>query len=354
MESGTVKLCDYGCGQVAIHQFKNGKWCCSTNFARCPINKILISCKMKGKNNPKPKSSIYLNLDGKLCDYGCGQVAKFQLKNKKYCCSDYHISCPEIIKKNIGNKGKIRKVKKERIKPEFCDYGCGKEAIHQFKNGKWCCSLVANKCKNVSSKNPGFSNHKHNKKTIENYSKTRSGENHPFFNKHHSEESINKIRKSNTGKSYHTDKWLEILKQRMICGQASYMNSKVNRKKQKIEASKRMKNGGAAHSNSFIQNPSKPQVELYNRIKLLYPEAVLNYPSYELNYSLDVAIPNLKIWFESDGSYWHQDKEKDLKRQQKIENLGWKCIRYSNVDTIKQVPSVEKIKEDINKIINGF
>jgi len=21
----------------------------------------------------------------------------------------------------------------------ICDYGCSEEAIHQFKNGKWCC-----------------------------------------------------------------------------------------------------------------------------------------------------------------------------------------------------------------------
>jgi len=24
-----MKLCDYGCGQEAKYQFKNGKWCCS-------------------------------------------------------------------------------------------------------------------------------------------------------------------------------------------------------------------------------------------------------------------------------------------------------------------------------------
>ncbi len=28
----------------------------------------------------------------------------------------------------------------------FCDYGCGKEATHQFKNGKWCCNKTTSKC----------------------------------------------------------------------------------------------------------------------------------------------------------------------------------------------------------------
>ena len=27
-----------------------------------------------------------------------------------------------------------------------CDYGCGKEAQYQFKNLKWCCSEIVNKC----------------------------------------------------------------------------------------------------------------------------------------------------------------------------------------------------------------
>jgi hypothetical protein len=29
-------LCDYGCGQKATHQFKNGKWCCSKFVTQCP------------------------------------------------------------------------------------------------------------------------------------------------------------------------------------------------------------------------------------------------------------------------------------------------------------------------------
>jgi len=34
-------LCDYGCGQEAIHQFKNGKWCCSKSFVQCPHQRKL-------------------------------------------------------------------------------------------------------------------------------------------------------------------------------------------------------------------------------------------------------------------------------------------------------------------------
>lgn len=32
-------LCSYGCGQEAIYQLKNGKWCCCKSANSCPINK---------------------------------------------------------------------------------------------------------------------------------------------------------------------------------------------------------------------------------------------------------------------------------------------------------------------------
>lgn len=31
-----MKLCDYGCGNKAKYPFKNGKWCCSSHYTRCP------------------------------------------------------------------------------------------------------------------------------------------------------------------------------------------------------------------------------------------------------------------------------------------------------------------------------
>lgn len=87
-----------------------------------------------------------------------------------------------------------------------------------------------------------------------------------------------------------------------------------------------MKNGGAAIANSGIKNPSKPQVELFTRTKELFPDAILNYPC--LNYSIDVAIPSLKVAIEYDEPYWHKNEEKDRKRQLEIEQQGWRFIRY--------------------------
>ena len=44
-----MQLCDYGCGQEAKYQFKNGKWCCSKSFNSCPNMKKINRELNKGK-----------------------------------------------------------------------------------------------------------------------------------------------------------------------------------------------------------------------------------------------------------------------------------------------------------------
>jgi len=44
-----MKLCEYGCGQEAKYQFKNGKWCCSETTNKCPAVRQKQSELMKGK-----------------------------------------------------------------------------------------------------------------------------------------------------------------------------------------------------------------------------------------------------------------------------------------------------------------
>jgi len=44
-----MKICDYGCGQEAKYQRKNGKWCCSKNINICPEARKKLK-KPKGKN----------------------------------------------------------------------------------------------------------------------------------------------------------------------------------------------------------------------------------------------------------------------------------------------------------------
>jgi len=135
----------------------------------------------------------------------------------------------------------------------------------------------------------------------------------------------------------------------MKTGGASYIASFVTKEGRERMAEKNKQlclNGHAAYMNKFIKNPSGPELETRKIVKELYPESEHTYPI--LSYAVDNAILELKIVIEYDGSYWHQDKEKDLKRQKEIEKEGWRFLRY-----IDHIPTLEQVKEDIRKIIDA-
>lgn len=148
----------------------------------------------------------------------------------------------------------------------------------------------------------------------------KRGKNAPMFGKHHSKETIKRISESRKEWWKNNPKSKEIYRQRML-------------------------NDGAAYVNSFIKNPSKPQVELFELVKELYPEAELNYPIIEFNRNIDVCIPHLKVAIEYDEPYWH-DLEQDKLRQTELETLGYKFIRYE-----RRIPTLEELESDINNII---
>lgn len=95
------------------------------------------------------------------------------------------------------------------------------------------------------------------------------------------------------------------------------------RKKQ----SEYMKNGGALTALKGVRMVSKPQYQLYKLIKLFVSSAKLSYFPKEFNHELDIAIVEKKINIEYDGSYWHQDKERDRKRDLLLQKHGWTVVR---------------------------
>lgn len=255
----------------------------------------------------------------------------------------------------------------------LCDYGCGNSAIKQFKNGKWCCSEDYHECpqykKKISKALIGHigSRKGETKETNEwlmFLSKKLTGRKLP-------KEVCDKISKSNKGKKISEE---SRMKQSLsISGKNNYLygrhrSEEVKKKisetlkikckgktptKKCIEASReinrqRLLNGGAVYMNKCIKNPSKPEVMLRNIIKELYPNCEFQYKVF--NYSLDVAIPELMIAIEYDGWY-HFDCQENIEyhkqRQHKIEELGWKFIRY---DIFNKFPEKEKIIKDLNNI----
>ena len=105
-----------------------------------------------------------------------------------------------------------------------------------------------------------------------------------------------------------------------------------------------MLDGRAVYIQSFIKNPSKPQVELFHLVQEVCPYPVLNYPC--LNYSIDIAVPQLSLAIEYDGSYWHQEDEADQKRQKELEEEGWIFLRYRD-----RIPIKEEFLRDTNQVV---
>lgn len=106
------------------------------------------------------------------------------------------------------------------------------------------------------------------------------------------------------------------------------------------------KRSSGAEACSRVQNPSKPQVELYNLTKEFYPNSIINLWVTQVNRCIDIAIPEFKIAIEYDSAWYHQSKENDDIRQKEIEQYGWKFIRY-----FERIPSKEELIQDIQNII---
>ena len=63
------------------------------------------SCSVKKTKKEWPK--LFENIDNKLCNFGCEQIAKYQYKNGSIGCSKGVQYCPEVCRKNSKNtKGK--------------------------------------------------------------------------------------------------------------------------------------------------------------------------------------------------------------------------------------------------------
>lgn len=75
----------------------------------------------------------------------------------------------------------------------------------------------------------------------------------------------------------------------------------------------------------------------------------LNFPV--SNTQLDIAIfcdNLLKIDVEYDGSFWHQDQQKDRRRDEFLKKEGYKILR---IKSGHKVPSKEELIQSLNKLI---
>lgn len=105
--------------------------------------------------------------------------------------------------------------------------------------------------------------------------------------------------------------------------------------------------------NNRRKKPTKPQTKLLLLIKYLYPDKTLIFEHKldNLNYSIDVAIPELMLGFEYDEQYWHKKSiTTDKKRHLEIESRGWNLTHYESEAELKNIVPIE-VWKNINSRI---
>jgi len=127
-----------------------------------------------------------------LCNYGCGKEAKYQLKNGKWCCCKFYQSCPaiKIKNKNWHKKRKISKNTKNKTSLSLKKY----YKIHPERSKKhskclkWLWEKGVYDKRDISGKRNGM------------YGVHRYGKNNPMYGK------MNKVKNYSKGEKELIDK----------------------------------------------------------------------------------------------------------------------------------------------------
>jgi len=123
MNNINIIECEFGCGEMANYQFKNGKWCCSTNVFGCPAIKQKIKKTCPSRN----KGKVPWNKGKSMSDETKEKLRKTN-KGRNFCASLTQEEEIERRKKiSINGKGKLGGYRK----------GSGRGKKGWYK-GYWC------------------------------------------------------------------------------------------------------------------------------------------------------------------------------------------------------------------------
>lgn len=332
-----------------IYFKKDDEGICSCGKETIFINAIIgyqLFCGVKcsNKDSEKKKKVAFTNLEkyGNICSLAHKDVRE---KTKKTLIKNFGVENPfnlEIIRNkakatNLQRFGVEHVSQNREIQEKINNTMFNRYGGHSSKSKK-----VKEKQKATNIKNFGSSCPLQHKDVIIKTVKTnivKFGCSHPFQNK-----DIQEKYKQTCLENFGVDHPVKSEKIKNKIVQTNIKKYGVSHLSQTKERVDYMKNGGAAHCNQFIRNPSRPQTELFELCQSILPYPVMNYPC--MNKSIDIAIPCLSIAIEYDGSYWHQDIKSDNDRQDILEIEGWNFLRY-----IDKVPTKEELLLDINNLL---
>lgn len=94
---------------------------------------------------------------------------------------------------------------------------------------------------------------------------------------------------------------------------------------------------------------SSQQLKLYEIIKTKYEDSEINYPFSTCSLDIFICINNIKIDVEYDGWYFHQNKQKDIKRDKFLQSQGIKTLRVRSGHLL---PTEQELFDAIDYLIN--
>jgi very-short-patch-repair endonuclease len=109
----------------------------------------------------------------------------------------------------------------------------------------------------------------------------------------------------------------------------------------------KIKKAESFYKNNTIRTSSQ-QIEICELLKENGYTVELNYPLSNVNLDVAIFIGDIKIDLEYDGSFWHQDDQKDRKRDEYLKSQGWKILR---IKSRRMIPSLSDIEYAIEKLI---
>lgn len=94
---------------------------------------------------------------------------------------------------------------------------------------------------------------------------------------------------------------------------------------------------------------STQQIQLHEMIQKKYPEALLNYPFSTCSLDVFIEIDGVKIDCEYDCWYWHQDQQRDIKRDKFLQSKGFKTLR---IKSGRLLPTEQELFDAIDYLVN--
>ena len=102
-----------------------------------------------------------------------------------------------------------------------------------------------------------------------------------------------------------------------------------------------------------MTNPtSKPQLKLSCILLQMYGNCEIEVPCDKCSLDCVILIDNQKIDVEYDGWYWHQDTNRDRRRDNFVKSKGYKILRVKG-NREDLMPTQEQIDIAISQLLNG-